>query len=85
MTQGHIRIRQARPSVGLTRGIHCKMIISVLPHSSRSKAVCVQNVICLLKSLCATLKKSCATLTKQQVMATDESVDTKIYGRVCRA
>ena len=31
------------------------------------------------------LQKSCATLTKQQVMATDESADTKIYGRICLA
>ena len=36
---------------------HCKMTISVLPHSSRSKAVCVQNVICLLRNLCSTFTK----------------------------
>jgi len=29
------------------------------------------------------LQKSCATLAKQQAMATNESADTKIYGRVC--
>ena len=39
------------------QGYHCKMTISVFLHSSRSKAVCVQNVICLLRSLCTTFTK----------------------------
>ena len=85
MTQGYIRIRPTRPSVGLTRGIHCKMIISVLPHSSRSKAVCVQNVICLLKSLCSTFTNILCYVDKFAGYSYRRIADTKIYSHVCLA
>ena len=87
-TDNDARTHTDSPGSTLSRtdqGYHCKITISVLPHSSRPKTVCVQNVICLLKSLCSTFTKSCATLAKQQVMITDESVNTKIYSRVCLA
>ena len=85
MTQGHIRIRPTRPSVGLTRGIHCKMIISVLPHSSRSKAVCTQNVICLLKSLYSTFTNILCYVDKSAGYSYRRIADTQIYSRICLA
>ena len=57
MTQGHIRIRPSRPSVGRSRDIFMKLSSPVLLHSSRPKAVCVQNAICLLRNLCSTFTK----------------------------
>ena len=54
MSQGHIRIRPSRPSVGRSRDIFMKLSSPVLLHSSRPKAVCVQNAICLLRNLCST-------------------------------
>ena len=84
MTQGHIRIRPARPSVGLSK-------IPVSNDSVRPPSqLAVESRMCPKRHLSVEkplfhLYKSCATLAKQQAMTTDESADTQIYGRVCLA
>ena len=85
MSQGHIRIRPSRPSVGRSRDIFMRC----LPQSSFTargrKPYVSKTPSACWKASVPPLQKSCATLIKQQVMATDESADTKIYGRVCLA
>ena len=85
MSQGHIRIRPSRPSVGRSRDIFMRCLLQSSftargrkPYVSKTPSAC-------WKASVPPLQKSCATLIKQQVMATDESADTKIYGRVCLA
>ena len=84
-TDNDARTHTDPPGSTLSRtvqGYLYKMSSPVLLHSSRSKAVCVQNVICLLKSLFVPpLQTSCATLAEQQILFDNE--DIRLFVAAC--
>ena len=78
-----IQFLPTRPSLGLLLFSDQQVLDS--PPSQLAVGNCMHSEwhLYIGKISVPPLQKSCATLAKQQAMATNESADTKIYGRVC--